>query len=139
MKRPVNLHKSLLTVMMVCVLLVPGSAGWRRRRRGCGPVNCVWGGWSAWTPCNHPCGNAGTQTRSRGIAQHASCGGAGCHGPYTETVTCNRFCYNGGSPMSGFCTCTDEFTGTCCRNRKLSLFLVLEVVITSILYLRVSS
>ena len=96
--------------------------GRRRRRGGCGPVNCVWGGWSAWGPCSHPCGNAGTQTRSRGVASGASCGGAGCSGPSSQTQACNRFCHNGGTAKSGYCDCPDAFWGNCCPNREYNTF-----------------
>ena len=29
--------------------------------------SCIWGGWSDWSGCNHPCGNSGTRVRTRGI------------------------------------------------------------------------
>ena len=90
-----------------------------RRRRSCSSVSCAWGGWSAWGACSDPCGSAGTQSRSRGIAKGAYCGGSSCSGPSSQTQDCNRFCYNGGTPQSGHCgNCTDEFWGTCCDKRK---------------------
>ena len=103
------------------ILLVGQTRGkWRRSpwNRSCPRVNCAWGGWSAWGACNHLCGNAGTQSRSRGIARHASCGGSGCSGPSSQTRVCNRLCYNSGTPRPGHCDCPDEYWGTCCEKRK---------------------
>ena len=94
------------------------SGWWGPGRRRCGRVNCSWGGWSQWGECNHPCGNAGTQSRSRGIARHPSCGGGGCSGPSSETRECNRGCYNGGSPLVAHCNCTEPFWNTCCQSRE---------------------
>ena len=88
------------------------------RSSSCSRVNCAWGGWSAWGVCNHPCGNAGTQSRSRGTSRGASCGGSSCSGPSSQTQDCNRFCYNGGTPRLGHCDCPDEFWGTCCNKCK---------------------
>ena len=116
-----NLRFSLRLLFMLTLvfsLLQPVSSVWRRRRRRCGAVSCAWGGWSQWGGCNHPCGNAGTQSRGRGIARQASCGGGGCSGPSSETRGCNRFCYNGGSPRVAYCQCTEPFWNTCCQSRE---------------------
>ena len=79
---------------------------------------CIWSDWSSWSSCNHPCGNAGTQSRRRGIARSSSCGGSGCSGPSSETRACNRLCYNSGTLRPEDCDCPDEYWGTCCDKRK---------------------
>ncbi|KAK2171455.1 hypothetical protein NP493_1058g00002 [Ridgeia piscesae] len=109
----------LMLLLAVSLLLVQLSeSGWHRlRRRGCSPVNCEWNNWSEWGVCNHPCGSAGSQNRSRSVRRGSSCGGAGCTGGSTSSQACNRFCHNGGSPMEGYCTCPDVFWGTCCGER----------------------
>ena len=85
----------------------------------CPSVNCAWSSWSAWGVCNHRCGNAGRQSRSRGIARSAYCGGSGCSGPSRQTQDCNRFCDKGGIPHHGYCgNFTDEVWGTCCDKHK---------------------
>ncbi|KAI0207552.1 hypothetical protein LSAT2_007820, partial [Lamellibrachia satsuma] len=89
------------------------------RSSSCSRVNCVWRDWSGWRACNHPCGTAGTQSRSRGIATGASCGGSSCSGPSNQTRACNRYCDNGGTPQFGHCDCPDEFWGTCCDKRHI--------------------
>ncbi|KAK2162033.1 hypothetical protein NP493_1547g00000 [Ridgeia piscesae] len=96
------------------ILLVGQARGAWWSRSSCSRVNCVWGGWRGWGACNHPCGNAGTQSRSRGVARSASCGGSGCSGPSSQTRACNRFCNNGGTLQSAYCECPDEYWDTCC-------------------------
>ena len=54
-------------------------------------MNCVWGGWSSWGSCSRSCGG-GTKTRSRGHSTVASCGGAACSGPSTQSTSCNSQC-----------------------------------------------
>ena len=115
----------LLLLLAVSLLLVQLSEsrarkGRRRRHRGgrCSPVNCVWNNWSAWGACNRPCGHAGTQNRRRSVWRCPHCGGAECSGDTTSSQACNRFCHNGGSPMEGYCTCPEDFRGTCCGERK---------------------
>ena len=82
------------------------------------PINCLWETWSQWKSCTALCGTSGTKTRTRGIAEHAECDGSPCSGPSSQTVECNRFCYNGGTPQSTYCTCPDEYWGHCCNYRK---------------------
>ena len=84
----------------------------------CSSVNCAWGSWSAWSTCNHRCGNAGSHSRSRGVSRHSYCGGSRCYGSSSQTQACNRFCYNSGTPRAGQCDCTDEYWGNCCDKRK---------------------
>ena len=122
--RTMTMYRLLLVLSLILLLVgqTRGSSWWGRRRRGwsssCSRVNCVWRDWSGWRACNHPCGTAGTQSRSRGIAIGASCGGSSCSGPSSQTRACNRYCDNGGTPQSGHCDCPDEFWGTCCDKRK---------------------
>lgn len=88
-------------------------------RRICREIDCRWGGWSGWGVCNHPCGNAGVESRSRGIRRKSKCGGRSCSGPSTQTRPCNRFCDHGGTPQRGHCSnCPAEYWGTCCSYRK---------------------
>lgn len=51
------------------------------------PVDCVVSSWSAWTPCDKPCGG-GTQTRTRTIVTAPAFGGAPCP-TLQETQNCN--------------------------------------------------
>ncbi|KAK2139493.1 hypothetical protein NP493_6387g00001 [Ridgeia piscesae] len=95
------------------ILLVGQTRGVWWSRSSCSPVNCVWSGWRGWGACNHPCGNAGIQSRSRSIYSGTSCGGS-CPGSYTQERACNRFCYNSGTQRSGHCDCPDEYWDTCC-------------------------
>ena len=114
-------HRLRLVVVSLVLLVNPiASGGWWRRRdsSGCRARNCDWGGWSVWGNCNHPCGNAGTQSRSRSEATTAACGGAACSGGSTQSQACNRFCNNGGTPKSGYCGCPDVYWGTCCEYRE---------------------
>ena len=94
---------------------------WRRRRRSPprpAPRNCVVGGWSGWSGCTHPCGNAGTQRRTRGKTVTECCGGS-CTAHFSETKACNRdACRNGGRPTHGRCNCNAGWTGTCCESGR---------------------
>ena len=90
-------------------------------RRGlfCREVHCRWGGWSSWGSCNHPCGNAGVATRSRGIARKMKCHGHSCSGPSLDARPCNRGCPHGGTAQNGYCSgCPRGFYGTCCEHGK---------------------
>ena len=116
--------KLSVVLVAVCIMMLSSGAEggwWRRRRSGCGAVNCIWGGWSGWSGCNHPCGGHGTRSSSRGIARHASCGGAPCRGPSRQVQACNRFCHNGGHPQNGYCSCSAAFRGTCCESSEYFL------------------
>ena len=119
------LHVFLICTILLCTEFDPSRGGLfrRRRRRRCGPVHCVWHGWSAWGACAHPCGSTGTQTRSRSISINPSCGGHGCSGPATETQACNRFCYNAATPQPGYCACTEPFWDICCDKRKSEIMI----------------
>ena len=118
-------ERLLLVAILLLVLVNPSTGGfWRRRRRrrsGCQATNCAWGDWSGWGACSDPCGNAGTKTRSRSVATAKTCGGSDCSGSSRESQACNRFCHNGGTPKAGHCDCPDEFWGTCCGHRELTV------------------
>ena len=114
-------------IAIIALLRITEGIFWRRRR--CSARHCQWGGWSQWTSCTAVCGNSGTKTRHRGIAVHPDCGGSGCSGPSSQTVECNRFCYNGGTPQSTYCTCPDEYWGQCCGHRE-SQFLFYNFIFT---------
>ena len=106
----------LLLGLWLIILVGQTTGGWWSR--SCSRVDCAWHDWSAWGACDHPCGNAGTQRRSRGIARSQRCGGSGCSGPSSEAQDCNRFCDNSGTPQSGYCDCPAEYWDTCCDKRK---------------------
>ena len=110
----------LMLLLAVSLLLVQVSESrlLHLGYRSCSPVKCAWDNWSEWGDCNHPCGNAGTQSRSRSLRRGQFCGGAACSDYTTNSQACNRFCHNGGSPMEGYCTCPKDFSGTCCGKRK---------------------
>ena len=111
---------SLLLVQLSESLSVRDLNPFRRSRgrRRCSPRNCEWKNWSAWGHCNHPCGNAGTRSRSRSVGRGSKCGGKKCPGDSKMSQGCNRFCHHGGSPRAGRCACPDVFWGTCCGRRK---------------------
>ena len=80
---------------------------------------CKWGGWSDWSSCDHLCGNAGEEVRSRSHSTEKEFGGSSCSGPSMETRPCNRFCDHSGTPQHGHCSnCPAVYWGTCCSNRK---------------------
>jgi len=63
------------------------------------PVNCVWGAWSAFSPCNVSCPNGGTlpsrsgyfwHNRTIAVAQAGS--GSACSGPANESLACTINC-----------------------------------------------
>ena len=141
------LTTSQLLLGLGSILMLVGqthSGFWRRGRGGCSARNCAWNNWSGWGACNHPCGNAGVQGRSRSKRWEAYCGGRGCSGDPTDSQTCNRFCHNGGTPRPGYCTCPDVFWGTCCGHRKyyVSVGTLLKyyicIVVPSVLHTRSS-
>ena len=111
----------LLIAMLVIISLSEFGICCRRSSSRCSRVNCVWHNWSRWGACNHPCGNAGVQSRSRSKRQEAYCGGRGCSGGPTDSKTCNRFCHNRGTPRPGYCVCPEVFWGSCCGHRKYDL------------------
>lgn len=53
------------------------------------PVDCVWEGWSEWSPCSASC-EGGTESRSRGYEQIAEHGGEECQGSSFEQKECNQ-------------------------------------------------
>ena len=118
--KPASITRAALSLF--ALLLWASSADsirfWRRRRRSCRAVNCQWKNWSAWGPCNHPCGSAGSQRRTRGVATQPACNGAACPGVSAETRGCNRGCDHGGTERVGFCLCPPPRWGTCCETRE---------------------
>ena len=100
---------------------VIGCPSWRRRSPpSCSATNCVVGWWSQWSTCSHACGATGVQTRTRSKTQTEKCGGS-CPDKLSQSRSCNRYsCKNGGTPISGRCSCTPGWTGTCCEYGKLT-------------------
>ncbi|CAH1259095.1 Hypp2151 [Branchiostoma lanceolatum] len=76
------------------------TLAWRRRRRR----RCDWH-WNGWSACSAPCGASGTQTRTA----------SGCGAPGPQTQACNRFCHNGGTLLTTWCSCLPGWIGTCCE------------------------
>ena len=139
------MKSTLITICILLLLTETNSIFWKRRRRRhspppCRPVrNCRVGSWTRWSSCSHLCGTSGTQQRTRGVIQGASCGGS-CNYHLRETQACNRGnCRNGGTPHSSGCRCRAGYRGTCCeggeftaanlnfRPRSVSLLFLLSV------------
>ena len=106
-------------ILVVLSMLANQTEGWRRRRRRrCPRINCAVTTFKQWSSCSLPCGNGGTQTRTRTVSRYPSCGGSSCP-PLIETRACNRGCSNGGTPLTGRCLCKSGYGGQCCtRGRK---------------------
>ncbi|XP_046857349.1 neurogenic locus notch homolog protein 2-like isoform X2 [Xenia sp. Carnegie-2017] len=82
------------------------------------PRKCVVSRWSTWSSCNHRCGNAGVQKRTRYKIRPESCGGS-CPYKLKDKRACNRYkCRNGGRPTYGRCICSSCYTGTCCEKPR---------------------
>lgn len=110
--------RSLCFFLVLLLVISDRAEGWRRRRRRRCPVtNCGVGHWSSWSGCNLGCGSAGTQWRTRSVVSGPSCGGS-CPYPLLQYQACNRWCYNGGTPHGGGCSCKGGFTGKCCQGGK---------------------
>ncbi|XP_048588685.1 neurogenic locus notch homolog protein 1 [Nematostella vectensis] len=110
----------MFSVLLFLTITLPQecSSCFSRRRRTSPPCqyrDCKVSGWSTWSSCNHRCGSAGIQTRTRSKTVQQQCGGS-CLYPLSESRSCNRYCYNGGTPQQGYCSCKPGFTGTCCHN-----------------------
>ncbi|XP_046857354.1 thrombospondin type-1 domain-containing protein 7B-like [Xenia sp. Carnegie-2017] len=83
--------------------------------------NCLVSSWTSWSSCNHQCGSAGVQTRTRYKTRKESCGGR-CPYSLRRTRACNRNkCRNGGRPTYGRCICRSGWKGKCC-NIRIVLF-----------------
>ncbi|XP_033114379.1 SCO-spondin-like [Anneissia japonica] len=107
----------VITLLILLVLQEGDSYSYYRRRRRSyytpPVVDCEWGQWSE-QECSHECGSSGVKVRTRTQLVLASGGGARCTGSFTETLPCNRFCYNNGIKMNGFCSCRSPYFGKCC-------------------------
>ncbi|XP_027058955.1 A disintegrin and metalloproteinase with thrombospondin motifs adt-1-like isoform X3 [Pocillopora damicornis] len=103
-----------LWILVVLSMLANQTEGWRRRRRRrCPRINCAVTTFKQWSSCSQPCGNGGTQTRTRTVSRYPSCDGSSCP-PLRETRACNRGCSNGGIPLTGRCLCKSGYGGQCC-------------------------
>ena len=114
--------KFLYICIVITIFLGNHANAWRRRRRyrPPPPKNCKLSPWSSWSACNHECGNAGVQIRTRHKIEQECCGGT-C-GSLKETRPCNRVaCRNGGTPLHGRCSCRGGYTGTCCETGEFTL------------------
>ena len=121
------------TLMTICILVLFMETnfifGWRRRRRrrrSPPPCNCQVGSWTSWSSCSHQCGTSGTQQRTRGVTQGASCGST-CPYHLRESQACNRDnCRFGGTPHSSGCSCRPGYGGTCCEHGE-SRFIIIYI------------
>ena len=109
----------------VLALLISEGNFWlfRRRRRSppsCTLQSCVVSQWTAWSSCSQDCGNNGHQTRTRMKIRDERCGGS-CYYEFSQSQACNRFCYSGGTPQDGYCSCRHGFAGSCCEIGRTSL------------------
>ena len=114
--------KSVIVFFLVLLLVQECKFWWRRRRRRsrrCSARDCTVTSWSNWGACTHQCDNSGISTRTRSRSSHESCGGR-CPYQLRETRACNRHCPNGGTPLSGRCSCRPGLTGTCCLQGEYS-------------------
>jgi hypothetical protein len=78
----------------------------------CCPTSCVWNNWGAWSSCSLTCGS-GVRSRTRTIAQEATCGGAGCS---SEEQLQSSACSNGDCPVNcvvGIWTAWSACSQTC--------------------------
>lgn len=80
--------------------------------------DCTVSRWSGWSDCSVQCGTSGYMTRTRWIETSASSCGR-CPYRLSETSSCNRYCYNGGTLRYSYCSCRSGYQGTCCGSGKL--------------------
>lgn len=98
---------TLFSALLLLSALFCSVESWRRRRRRRCYRNCTPQSWAPWSTCSRSCGT-GTQTRRRGIAVPAICGGT-CNVALQETKLCvtqNVNCgwsWNGWAPCSATC------------------------------------
>jgi len=62
-------------------------------------VDCVFGGWNAWTDCSKTCD--GTKSRDRNIKTRGASNGKACSGTKKETAACNPSKTASGCPVTG--------------------------------------
>ena len=106
--------KSLWSLLVLFLVILDYTEGWRRRRRRRCPVtNCAVSAWTKYSPCSQSCGNGGTKKRTRTVTRPATCGG-GCPYALVDIQPCNRGCPNGGTPVTGRCICKSGYSGRCC-------------------------
>ena len=106
--------KSLWSLLVLFLMLLDYTEGWRRRRRRRCPVrNCAVSAWTKYSPCSQPCGNGGTKKRTRTVTRPGTCGG-GCPYALVDIQPCDRGCPNGGTPVTGRCICKSGYSGRCC-------------------------
>ena len=80
----------LWSFLVLCLVMMDQTEGWRRRRRRRCPVrNCAVSSWTSWSTCTQACGNGGSQHRTRRVTQGPSCGGS-CPYGLKQTRACNR-------------------------------------------------
>ena len=124
-KKNTNIMAGNMAMICIVVLLFLSSQviGCPSRRRSrspprCSANNCEVGWWSQWGICSHKCGTTGVQTRTRSKIVTETCGGR-CPDALDQYRSCNRYsCSHGGTPISGRCSCTPGWTGTCCEYGK---------------------
>ena len=79
---------AILVLLIFFIGEVHHCSAWRRRRR-CPVVHCSVTTWSYWSSCSaSTCGLQGSQSRSRSITTHPSCGGNICPSNLQESRVC---------------------------------------------------
>ncbi|XP_033125552.1 A disintegrin and metalloproteinase with thrombospondin motifs adt-1-like, partial [Anneissia japonica] len=80
----------------------------------CQPSDCHWEEWQEWSSCHPLCGTNRQKTRIRTILAHATCDGL-CPGSDKDSMICNDTCEHNGTPMNGYCSCQEPYSGQCCE------------------------
>ncbi|XP_078585767.1 CUB and sushi domain-containing protein 1-like [Branchiostoma floridae x Branchiostoma japonicum] len=110
---------TVLALLVILVLLVPGPLGWRRRRRRRCWRNCSFSSWSyIKSNCTGECGGTGRITYQRYVTVSARCGGS-CSSFRTKYEPCIGSCNHGtwiSNSGNGYCECEAGYTGTCCES-----------------------
>lgn len=122
--------KSLWSLLVLFLMLLDYTEGWRRRRRRRCPVrNCAVSAWTKYSPCSQPCGNGGTKKRTRTVTRPGTCGG-GCPYALVDIQPCNRGCPNRGTPVTGRCICKSGYSGRCCTGGQYVDFFSFSLLIS---------
>lgn len=95
---------TLFSALLLLSALFCSVESWRRRRRRRCYRNCTPQSWAPWSTCSRSCGT-GTQTRRRGIAVAAICGGT-CNVALQETKLCVRHNVNCGWSWNSWAPCS---------------------------------
>ena len=110
---------SLLSFAVLCFASMVIQADGCLFSSGCSKRDCIVSSWSKWSNCTQPCGEGGTQWRTRRVTKGARCGGS-CSYLLADIRSCNDVCPNGGTPVFGKCHCKPGYSGKCCTGGNYS-------------------